>query len=258
MPPEHDFPRARAVSAVYWLEQSHADVPVENDWLSANEVVRQNTLRFPNRRADWRLGRWTAKLAASAFLNTAQSHLNLATIEICPEASGAPQMFCGGKRVQVAISLTHRDGVAACAIGRSSIALGCDLERIEPRTKAFVADYFTEDEQALVTRTPLPDQLWLIPLLWSAKESLLKAMHTGLRLDTRSVNVILLPSSQSREGWSLLAVHSSDGVVFPGWWQRDDAYVRTAVSRSQIPPPIQLDKTGFDPRQKVVPAFSEP
>jgi 4'-phosphopantetheinyl transferase len=239
------------------MEQSDDAVPSENDWLSANEGARLSTLRFPKRRADWRLGRWTAKLAASAFLNTGQSHLSLATIEIRPEASGAPQVFCRGRRAHVAISLTHRNAVAACAITRSSIVLGCDMERIEPRTKAFVADYFTQEEQALVARTPLADQLWLIPLLWSAKESALKAMQTGLRLDTRSVNVILLPSSQSRKGWSPLAVRSFDGTLFRGWWQRDDLYVRTAVSRSQIWPPIRLDKTGFIPRQKLAPAFSD-
>ncbi len=37
---------------IYWLEQTDADVPAENDWLSANEAVRLNTMRFARRRND--------------------------------------------------------------------------------------------------------------------------------------------------------------------------------------------------------------
>ena len=52
---------------LYWLEQTYADVPAENDWLSANEAVRLNTMRFARRRSDWRLGRWTAKNALALY-----------------------------------------------------------------------------------------------------------------------------------------------------------------------------------------------
>ena len=31
---------------VYWLEQTEADVPAENDWLSANEAVWLSDMRF--------------------------------------------------------------------------------------------------------------------------------------------------------------------------------------------------------------------
>ena len=39
---------------VYWLEQTEADIPAKNDWLSPNEAVRLNGMRFAKRRADWR------------------------------------------------------------------------------------------------------------------------------------------------------------------------------------------------------------
>ena len=54
---------------VYWLEQSDGDVPVGDGWLSAGERATLDRLRIPKRRADWRLGRWTAKCAAAAYLN---------------------------------------------------------------------------------------------------------------------------------------------------------------------------------------------
>ena len=51
---------------VYWLEQTEANVPEDNTWLSPREVAFADRLRFAKRRADWRLGRWTAKRAGAA------------------------------------------------------------------------------------------------------------------------------------------------------------------------------------------------
>src|SRR5208282_5095496 len=137
---------------VYWLEQTEADVPTENDWLSANEAVCLNALRFPKRRADWRLGRWTAKCALSATLDVPAHPKAFKRIEIRPAPSGAPEAFFDNQPAGTAISLSHRSGIAACAVAMSGGEIGCDLEVVEPRSDAFVADYFTIEEQALVAR----------------------------------------------------------------------------------------------------------
>ena len=76
-------------------------------------------------------------------------------------------------------------------------------------------------------------------LLWSAKESTLKALHAGLRLDTRSVVVSPFPASYDFNGWSRLLVRYSgercaESRVFHGWWQLADNIVRTVVA---APPP---------------------
>src|ERR1039457_2252479 len=101
---------------VYWLEQTAADVPVENDWLHASEAVRLNGLRFPKRRADWRLGRWTAKHAVAVCLNLSLDHHSLAAIEIRPATSGAPEVFLANAPARASISLSHREGTAVCAV----------------------------------------------------------------------------------------------------------------------------------------------
>src|ERR1700752_3710449 len=67
---------------VHWLEQTEADVPAENQWLNANEILRLNPMRIPKRRTDWRLGRWTAKQAVAACLNLPTEPSTLADIEI--------------------------------------------------------------------------------------------------------------------------------------------------------------------------------
>ena len=53
---------------IYWLEQTEADVPAGEEWLSPSEALRSNAIPFAKRRNDWRLGRWTAKSAWAAYL----------------------------------------------------------------------------------------------------------------------------------------------------------------------------------------------
>ena len=183
---------------VYWLEQTEPDVPGVKEWLSAKERVQLNALRFAKRRADWQLGRWTAKHAVAACLQLPADLHNLAKIEVRPGPSGAPETFLGNKWAPVTISLSHRAGRAVCAVAPDRSALGCDLEVIEPHSDAFIADYFATEEQALVARAAPADRPWLVTLLWSAKESALKALRAGLRLDTRGVIVTPVDALRSQ------------------------------------------------------------
>jgi 4'-phosphopantetheinyl transferase EntD len=113
---------------------------------------------------------------------------------------------------------------------------------IEPRSDAFVADFFTDREQALIAGTSTADRPLLVNLLWSAKESALKALHEGLRLDTRSVAVSLVNVQSGREdgSWHPLRVVSRTGGIFAGWWQCRDNLVRTLVAEQLTSPPILL------------------
>jgi 4'-phosphopantetheinyl transferase len=243
---------------VYWLEQSKADVPPDDEWLSASEMAYLNARRSPKRRVDWRLGRWAAKRALSLHLNTPNDPEVLASIEIRPAASGAPEVFMAGRPASVAISISHCNGIALCAIAPVDTALGCDLELIEPRSGAFVADYFTTTEQALVAQAPAANRCGLVTLFWSAKESTLKAMHEGLRLDTRSATVSLPgvdpprldekacvanPDGvlvQYRSSWQPLEVRCTGVEVFHGWWRQVGNLVRTLVGTPAPNSPIAL------------------
>jgi 4'-phosphopantetheinyl transferase len=229
---------------VYWLEQTAADVPAENDWLGSNEALHLETLRVPKRRSEWRLGRWTAKRALARCLDLPDDARALAEIEILPALSGAPEAFIISQRACASISLSHSCGRAICAVTRSRVALGCDLERIESRSDTFVADYFVAEEQALVARSPATDRAWLLALLWSGKESALKALHEGLRLDTRSV-VVRPSDGTSTAGWHPLQVCLLDDRVFNGWWQQGENFVRTLVSAPPPDAPVAIDAACF-------------
>ena len=225
---------------MYWLEQTESDVPVENDWLSENEADSLSKLRFAKRRADWRLGRWTAKRALSLYLNVPAHPGVFKEMEIRPALTGAPEAFFASRPAQVTISLSHRAGIATCAVAMSGVEMGCDLEMIEPRSDAFVADYFTPDEQALVARSSAADRPRLLALLWSAKESALKALHAGLRLDTRSVVVSPFAEPFDLNCWSPLQVRYTGGQDFRGWWQLSGSMVRTVVATPPPGSPIPL------------------
>jgi 4'-phosphopantetheinyl transferase len=233
----------------HWLEQTEADLPLHDDWLSSDEAVLLSRMRFAKRRADWRLGRWTAKRAAAAYLNLPGDPHALREIQVRPAPCGAPELLVVNRPAAVTISISHRAGIAVCAIARGDAALGCDLEVIEPRAGSFVADYFTCEEQALIWGQPEPDRPWLATLLWSAKESTLKALHEGLRLDTRSVAVtfhawIGHEPFLELNRWQPLQVCNAGGGIFHGWWQSTHQIVRTLVGAPAPAPPVFLDRCG--------------
>ncbi len=230
---------------VYWLEQTEVDVPQQNDWLSASEIAVCEGLRFAQRRASWRLGRWTAKRALAICWKFPDFPPALAKIEVRPAPSGAPEVFFENKLAPVTISLSHRNSTGFCVVAPPGADLGCDLELIEPHTDPFVADYFAAEEQALVAQRAEAERPELLALLWSAKESALKALHEGLRLDTRSVIVSLGDRSADGTSWSPISVRHTGGQTFHGWWQIADQMIRTVVAAPQPALPIALNSATY-------------
>jgi len=224
---------------MYLLEQREQDVPESNEWLGARERDHVRTLNFLKRRADWRLGRWAAKCAIASLQDIPLHADLLAMIQICPAVSGQPEVFLHGDPADVTISISHRSGVAICALAANPVRLGCDLEIVEPHSAGFIADYFTPEEQELIERAATSDRWRLVAMLWSAKESALKALHEGLRRDTRSV--VVKPATLScGDAWSSIEVHSIEGERFHGWWRERGGEVQTVVADGSFPPPIQL------------------
>ncbi len=136
-----------------------------------------------------------------------------------------------------------------CALAAPGAVLGCDLEIAELRWNAFVTDYFTEEEQELIARVADSQRWAVLALLWSAKESTLKALRVGLRIDTRQVVVesvggmIKAANCATREfengspdAWHRLRTRF-ERRMFYGWWQSSGIFVRTMVSEPELGPP---------------------
>lgn len=216
-------------------------MPLDNDWLSEGELAVFARLRIPKRRADWRLGRWTAKRAIALYLRLSCDAASLSGIEVMPTPSGAPEAFVKGKAAELSLSLSHSAGVAFCALAPAGTSLGCDVEEVVPHSGAFLADYFTAEEQALVTRSVSVHRELVLTLLWSAKESALKALHCGLRADTRSVTVVPggLPPLRG-EAWQPLSASKTGGRTFHGWWRETGALVWTLAAAPSPLKPLAL------------------
>jgi 4'-phosphopantetheinyl transferase len=226
-----------------WHSLGATSLPDSTDWLAAGEADRVAAMQFTKRRGEWLLARWTAKQALAAELGLAQDPASLAGIEIRTiiggEAQGAPEVFVNGVRCEIGISLTDRADWAVCVVGAVD-ELGCDLELVEPRSKHFVGDFLTAREQATVADPPLDASGDAVAnLIWSAKESALKVLRTGLRRDTRSVEVTF-PTEPSADGWQSLVVRTEEGRDLPGWWRRYGEFVLTVVSGRVVPPPRPL------------------
>jgi 4'-phosphopantetheinyl transferase len=226
---------------IRWLARGVQDVPASGDWLTPAESARLAGLRFPKRRIEVRLARWTAKLALAAALGLDDDAGTLAGIEIRPAATGAPVAFLGEEPAPVAVSLTDRADWAVCVVAPADLTVGCDLELVEPRSDAFVRDWLTPAEQDLVFgAAPGDERQVLANLVWSAKESALKALETGLRRSTRSVEVDVVDRA-GHERWARLAVRAEEGLAFPGWWRRYGDFLLTCAAASDCDAPVSLE-----------------
>ena len=224
---------------VRWLLLGASALPDTDDWLGQDEKAILSELRFPKRRAEWKLGRYAAKRALSSRSGVEE----LARIEIIAAKDGAPEAFIDGRNMNYAISISHRDDVAACVVAEHG-PVGCDLEAIEPRTTRFVHDFFTERERLAVDETAGASRDRHVALTWSAKESVLKLLRVGLRRDTRSVEVLIDDPFSDAPGWSSLetTVHP-EGRSLRGWWREADGLVLTVVSADES----EMEQIGQNP-----------
>ncbi len=231
---------------IRWLNQTAAQVPPDDGWLSADERAVLASLTVPKRRADWRLGRWTAKRALSALVGRADLpqvspvRLLASDIVIRARADGSPEAMARGLPLPFVLSLSHCDNQAMCAVAPEGVAIGCDVEAIGERDRAFVIDWFTSREAATIDRAAPADRAWQVTLVWSAKESALKALRTGLSVDTRDVEV-KFGGAGVENRWQPVEVRASAPYSrFGGWWRIERDRIYTVVSAPSAGLPVSI------------------
>jgi len=235
------------MTAVYWVLQHGSDVPASDEWLSASEREVLARLWAPRRVRDWRLGRWTAKRALARAGGAGLSESDTAAwacISIRTRETGLPYAVVDESEMEWVISLSHSGDCGLCAVVQRPAVVGCDIETVGRRGEEFVVDWFTAAERALVESIDAAEQRSrLVTLVWSAKESALKALGVGLRLDTREVEVEVgaaapgtppqasLPGGGRGSGleWSRLVVRAP-GRSLHGWWRTQEDRVMTIVA----------------------------
>lgn len=225
-----------------WVMVAAAAVPDSDGWLSRREQRVQSGYELPRRRSDWRLGRWAAKQAILAATELGGGCLE--ELEVLAAADGTPEAWFKGSPAGISLSISHRDGLAVALVCRAGTLAGCDLELVEPRPPIFAADWFTPGELALVEASSVESRDRLVTMVWSAKESALKAIRQGLRLDTRDVEVN--PSGGNvfgDEGWRRFTATYA-GRSLAGWWRSEGRWVVTSVIDPAGNPPVSVDRAG--------------
>jgi len=154
-----------------------------------------------NRRVEWLLGRTVAK---DAFRDLVQKQYGLklgpADIEITRDESGCPRI--GGpwrddvrlENVKPVLSIAHASGSAIALVALPTCGhyrIGIDLENLEERRSGGWASLaFSETEKALLAKMSASAlEEWELRF-WCAKESLGKALGTGLASGPRAVEIV--------------------------------------------------------------------
>ena len=233
------------MSVIYWMLYKAGVVcpsfsPLcEEDFFSAVELERLAEMRFALRRNSFVLGRKAAKwmlLRIFAELETIPPH----QISIENDPSGAPYARVNGNRLPGCLSISHSGDRAVCAYTENHTCIGVDLEEIQIRPRNFLMEYFTPAEIAEAEDLPLERQALWITAAWSAKEAVLKALGTGLRVDPRQVIVSFPEPDQfaiDKPGWMSFMIHKSPVTDYhwQGWWRVDENQVLTlAQARTNV------------------------
>ena len=231
---------------IYWMLVDSQHTALEApEVLSSSEFQKYSAFRFPKRRDEWLLGRWTAKTLVHSIPMYQQYHLNQIEIQNAPE--GAPYIQLPGRTAPAeCLTISHSGNLALCALSMGlSMQVGTDLEKIEERTETFILDYFTPAEQRLVNKYPPKTKAMIVTLIWSSKESMLKALGVGLRRDTRMVEVqgidSLIPINNNHSNWQKIQIgeQPASGRAWAAWWQRRDPFVITLAGFAPTQAEIQ-------------------
>lgn len=204
-------------------------------------------MTYTKRRTEYLVRRLTAKSAVLATLGWEVDVSTLARVAVPNRLTGAPYVEVDGEPLGLDVSLTDRAGWGVCLVGADIGAVGCDVEIVEPRSDGFVRDFLTGYEQEVVAGAADDEgRMLLANLFWSAKESALKVLRTGLRRDTRTVEVRLSDPRHREHGtWSPLSVvarREAEERIFPGWWLRDGVWLISVCYADAGPAPTALEE----------------
>lgn len=247
-----------------------ADLPphaAATAWLCPEERDELDGLRLDKRKHDWLLGRVTLKALVVAMLHERRGWtVEPAAVRVEKHRSGAPFVTlhppgapagATGSALPIAASISHSSTLALTAAAWIdvpasagwTVAIGADVEQVAHRSDLFVDDFMTDRERREWLHVPTPYRDTLANLMWSAKESVTKALQTGLRVDTRWLTCLpdtvpdlrvmaSLPFADQLEpddhDWRRFHVEAdarvgADHVALSGRWRTGHGFVQTVV-----------------------------
>jgi phosphopantetheinyl transferase len=200
-----------------------------SDSFGDHEKVEYARFTIPKRKAEWVGSRLAVKRLVQACVPEI-AEFPISQIQILKEPSGGPYIEIEGwGRLPGWLSLSHSQGFVLAAYSPEDISFGVDLEIIEPRSIQFVRDFFTEKEVQQALAGDADQNSMVTTIIWSAKEAVLKAISTGLRIDTRKIEINLIPGVTNAEEWNDLEL-SCPAIKIPSprlMWRREGEFIQT-------------------------------
>ncbi len=217
---------------VYYKINRLEDVADHLEWLHPSERQVYETFRFEKRKNDWLTGRWTAK---NLLKDTWFNNLNLEYIEIKAGENRAPFVYINNVLSKKNITISHSQGMAFCASSPEHISIGCDMEKIESRSPHFITDYYTDFEINKINSHPHTkySKETLFTIFWSAKESVMKVLRTGMKLHPHRLEVTSI-APNNHKGFRLMVKHADTGIKYYGWGQVSGEMVFVMMSDRRI------------------------
>jgi phosphopantetheinyl transferase len=178
-------------------------------YLDTDERARFDAIDARRRRR-WLLGRIAVKDAVRRHLwARGEGHVWPVEIGVANEPSGRP-VLVGPRAGALRVSVARKDELAVAIVG-DGVDVGIDVEKIAPRTPAFVDTAFVASELALGDGRDRDE--WLTRL-WCAKEAVAKARGTGIsdpkRLVVRGIAAERTPLASDP---TLVRLELDDAVV---------------------------------------------
>lgn len=128
-------------------------------------------------------------LAGRRAVARALHHATPESVTIIKDSCGKPHAHPSGSSRPIEVSISHAFPFAFAAATTCDQALGVDVERIRNFPRTTWEAFLTPAEKVLIARAPLARRNELRTLAWSLKESVLKALGTGLRTHPARVDV---------------------------------------------------------------------
>lgn len=162
---------ARGALALAWFTGPEVRLPAGT--LSPEETAFADSLVYPKRREGWLTGRWAAKAALCRRAGVTEG----SRFTILPGALDQPVVT--GPEPGHHVTLSHCGALAAAAAFPETHPMGVDVEAVGPRLTETLQDQFDPREVRLCRSSGMSqDEAYTV--LWTAKESVAKALRTGL------------------------------------------------------------------------------
>lgn len=172
------------------------------------------------KRKDWLAGRYAAKKAVRHYLKKEYfQDIPLRDIVIKSNKKEGVMFLTppGEVEKELCLNISHCGGRGVAILARGPV--GVDIERTRCFRKEILNAFLTPKEQFFVERFISSEQDLLATLLWSFKESYLKALRKGLIIHPRTIEVVLDDKWQFQE-----LRHNGQIVQVEGLWRKFDEH----------------------------------